>query len=48
MEDGEWKEETQGQPGQQLSLHLLLRVVADIGVVGYPNAGEKADDYSSC
>ena len=30
----------EGAPGQQLSLHLLLRVVADVGIVGYPNAGE--------
>ncbi len=28
-----------GGPGQQLSLHLLLRVVADVGIVGLPNAG---------
>lgn len=39
MEDGNWQEETKGLPGTQLSLHLLLRVVADIGIVGFPNAG---------
>ncbi len=31
--------EAKGFPGQQLSLHLLLRVVADVGIVGFPNAG---------
>lgn len=39
VEDGNWQEETKGLPGTQLSLHLLLRVVADIGIVGFPNAG---------
>jgi hypothetical protein len=37
--DINWKEDSQGLPGQALSLHLLLRVVADIGIVGFPNAG---------
>jgi hypothetical protein len=39
VEDGNWKLDAQGAPGQQLSLHLLLRVVADVGIVGFPNAG---------
>lgn len=42
MEDGNWQEETKGLPGTQLSLHLLLRVVADIGIVGFPNAGGRS------
>lgn len=39
VEDDNWKVDTQGAAGQQLSLHLLLRVVADVGIVGFPNAG---------
>ena len=39
VEDNNWKVETRGMPGQQLSLQLILRVVADIGIVGFPNAG---------
>lgn len=40
VEDSNWKADAAGTAGQQLSLHLLLRVVADIGIVGFPNAGE--------
>ncbi|KAF3324422.1 putative GTP-binding protein OBGC2 [Carex littledalei] len=29
-----------GQPGQEVSLELILRVVADVGLVGLPNAGK--------
>lgn len=39
VEDINWKEDSKGLPGQQLSLQLLLRVVADVGLVGFPNAG---------
>jgi hypothetical protein len=39
--DVNFKEDARGMPGQQLSLDLLLRVVADVGIVGFPNAGEQ-------
>jgi len=39
IQDTNWKVDSLGAPGQQLSLHLLLRVVADVGIVGLPNAG---------
>jgi len=40
VEDINWKDDAKGAPGQQLSLQLMLRVVADVGLVGFPNAGE--------
>ncbi|PPD88867.1 hypothetical protein GOBAR_DD14188 [Gossypium barbadense] len=29
-----------GQPGEEVSLELILRVVADVGLIGLPNAGK--------
>jgi hypothetical protein len=40
VQDTNWRQDAAGLPGQQLSLSLLLRVVADVGIVGFPNAGE--------
>lgn len=41
IEDINWRDDSKGLPGQQLGLQLLLRVVADVGIVGFPNAGEE-------
>ncbi|KAJ4823872.1 hypothetical protein Tsubulata_030322 [Turnera subulata] len=40
MRDESDKVLTHGQPGQEVSLELVLRVVADVGLVGLPNAGK--------
>mmetsp|Transcript_22537 Transcript_22537/g.62263 ORF Transcript_22537/g.62263 Transcript_22537/m.62263 type:complete len:729 (-) Transcript_22537:171-2357(-) len=42
IQDTNWKVDSFGAPGQQLSLQLLLRVVADVGIVGLPNAGKSS------
>lgn len=42
MESGDWKAEAEGAPGEEVTLQLMLRVVADVGIVGYPNAGKSS------
>ena len=42
MECGDWKAEAEGAPGEEVTLQLMLRVVADVGIVGYPNAGKSS------
>lgn len=42
VEDDDWKAEAAGAPGEEVSLQLMLRVVADVGIVGFPNAGKSS------
>jgi hypothetical protein len=39
VSDDNWRADAEGAAGQQLTISLLLRVVADVGIVGFPNAG---------
>lgn len=36
------REATAGEPGEEVTLELLMRVVADVGLVGLPNAGKSS------
>ena len=42
MEDVNWAQDAEGSGGEEVSLHLLMRVVADVGIVGLPNAGKSS------
>ncbi|KAK2398212.1 hypothetical protein P8452_05832 [Trifolium repens] len=40
MRDDSDKVLVHGQPGEEIKLELILRVVADVGLIGLPNAGK--------
>ena len=42
VEDVNWAQDAEGAHGEEVSLHLLMRVVADVGIVGLPNAGKSS------
>ncbi|KAK9812274.1 hypothetical protein WJX73_009637 [Symbiochloris irregularis] len=42
VEDQDWKADSLGSPGEEICLQLLMRLVADIGFVGLPNAGKSS------
>lgn len=41
-DDDGWRLDAQGKPGQEATLKLVLRVKADVGLVGLPNAGKSS------
>ena len=40
VEDVNWAQDAEGALGEEVSLHLLMRVVADVGIVGLPQCRE--------
>lgn len=36
------REHTDGEPGEEIALRLIFKIVADVGLVGYPNAGKSS------
>ena len=42
LEDTNWALDADGGSGEEVTLHLLMRVVADVGIIGLPNAGKSS------
>ena len=42
VEDANWEADAAGGAGEEVALSLLMRVVADMGLVGLPNAGKSS------
>ena len=42
VEDRDWKADSLGMAGEEVTLQLLMRLVADVGFVGLPNAGKSS------
>ena len=40
--DDDWRADAEGGEGESVAVSLLLRVVADVGIVGLPNAGKSS------
>ncbi|KAK9842086.1 hypothetical protein WJX81_007789 [Elliptochloris bilobata] len=42
VDDANWEADAVGAQGEEVGLSLLMRVVADVGLVGLPNAGKSS------